>query len=109
MKEFGSRFGLAESTISGYENGTRKPDLETLSSFADFYEVTVDFILGRTDSPAFTKAELDFMADIDLPLEELKKKYNLTVGGKTTTDEELIGMITWVKTHRMITEEKNKD
>ncbi|KIL74180.1 helix-turn-helix domain-containing protein [Bacillus badius] len=51
MKELGAKFSLAESTISGYENGNRKPDLELINAFADFFEVSVDYLLGRTDNP----------------------------------------------------------
>jgi len=50
MKEFGNRFNLAESTISGYENETRKPDMDILKRFADFFEISVDYLLGRTDT-----------------------------------------------------------
>ncbi|PFN51536.1 helix-turn-helix domain-containing protein [Bacillus thuringiensis] len=47
MKELGQKLNLAESTISGYENGNRKPDYETLNKFADFFEVSTDYLLGR--------------------------------------------------------------
>lgn len=47
MKQFGEKFGLAESTISGYENETRKPDIELLEKFADYFDVKVDFLIGR--------------------------------------------------------------
>ena len=40
------------STISNYENGVNSPDLETLVRIADFYGVSVDYLLGRTDYPA---------------------------------------------------------
>ncbi|WP_281885607.1 helix-turn-helix domain-containing protein [Paenibacillus sp. YYML68] len=52
MKEFGKKFNLAESTISGYENEARKPDIDLLSKFADFFEVDIDYILGRTEVPS---------------------------------------------------------
>ena len=51
MKELGKKFGLAESTISGYENGAREPDFETLVKFADFFDCSIDYLLGRTDVP----------------------------------------------------------
>ncbi|HCX50715.1 XRE family transcriptional regulator [Bacillus cereus] len=47
MKELGQKLNLAESTISGYENGNRKPDYETLNKFADFFEVSTDYLFGR--------------------------------------------------------------
>jgi len=50
-REFGEKFNLAESTISGYETGARKPDMETVEKFADFFGVSVDYLLGRTDDP----------------------------------------------------------
>lgn len=36
------------STYANYEYGLREPDMETLSRIADIYEVTVDYLLGRT-------------------------------------------------------------
>lgn len=102
MKELGAKFGLAESTISGYESNIRKPDLDTLEKLADFFDVSVDYLLGRTDSPFFSRDEENFLNDIDLSLEVLKEKYNLTLDGQTATDEELNGMIAWIKVNRMI-------
>lgn len=51
MKDFGAKFNLAESTISGYENGTRNPDLVTIDKIAKFFDVSVDYLMGRTDNP----------------------------------------------------------
>lgn len=52
MKDFGAKFNLAESTISGYENGSRNPDLETIDKFASFFDVSVDYLMGRTIVPS---------------------------------------------------------
>lgn len=35
------------TTYGRYEKGTRDPDLATLCKLADFFEVTVDYLLGR--------------------------------------------------------------
>lgn len=37
----------AKSTISQYENNINEPDLETLIRIADFFEVTLDELVGR--------------------------------------------------------------
>lgn len=50
-KKLGEKLDLAESTISGYENGNRSPDINTLQKIADFLETSVDYLLGRTDEP----------------------------------------------------------
>ena len=49
MKEFGSIIGLAESTISLYETGKREPDFNTLAKIANYFNVTIDYLLGNTE------------------------------------------------------------
>lgn len=48
LKELANTIGIAESTLSLYENGKRKPDFETLNKFAEYFHVSVDFLLGRS-------------------------------------------------------------
>ena len=40
---------MSYSAIAKYESGVRFPDKETLQKIADFFEVSVDYLLGRTD------------------------------------------------------------
>ncbi|MGG0511543.1 helix-turn-helix domain-containing protein [Bacillus pseudomycoides] len=70
MKELGQKLNLAESTISGYENGNRKPDYDTLNKFADFFEVSTDYLLGRNVTKNSTKEEdnINPLLDPDLDL-----------------------------------------
>lgn len=45
LKELGAEIGVAESTMSLYENGKRQPDYETLLKLAEYFGVTVDYLL----------------------------------------------------------------
>ena len=47
--------GLTQQAISLYENNLREPDLKTLTKIADFFGVSVDYLLGRTDTNNFEK------------------------------------------------------
>lgn len=47
--EMAEKLGIAKSTISMYENGNREPDFETLEIIADFFNVDIDYLLGRTN------------------------------------------------------------
>jgi transcriptional regulator with XRE-family HTH domain len=38
--------GINRSTLSRYESGQREPDIETLGILADFYEVSLDWLVG---------------------------------------------------------------
>lgn len=39
---------ISESAISNYENGIHYPDLDTLRKLAEYFHVSTDFLLGRT-------------------------------------------------------------
>ena len=43
--------GVDQSLLSKFEKGVRIPPTETLIKLADFYNVSIDYILYRTDKP----------------------------------------------------------
>lgn len=52
LEQVAEELGLRNQYVSNYELGKRKPDYDILSRFADFYGVTVDYLLGRNEKPA---------------------------------------------------------
>lgn len=50
QKFVADKLGIKSNTLSGYENGTRSPDPSMLSNLADLYNVSIDYLLGRTDN-----------------------------------------------------------
>ena len=42
---------LNQSSISRYENMERQADYATLIKIADYFDVSIDYLLGRTDNP----------------------------------------------------------
>lgn len=97
MKELGKKFSLAESTISGYENGNRKPDSEIINSFADYFEVSTDYLYGRTDKkgidnkgglPELTsKDERDIAKDLERAINSLNSKDGMASFDGQTLDD----------------------
>ncbi len=49
QKELAALLNMSIGTISNYENNVHAPDLATLCKLADFFHVTTDYLLGRTD------------------------------------------------------------
>lgn len=43
--------GLKQSAINRYENNQSEPSCETLLRYADYFDVSLDYIFGRTDEP----------------------------------------------------------
>ncbi|MBQ8371367.1 MAG: helix-turn-helix transcriptional regulator [Clostridia bacterium] len=40
---------MNQNTVSRYENMEREADYETLVRIADYFDVSLDYLLGRTD------------------------------------------------------------
>lgn len=49
MRKVAEAIQIAERTYNGYELDTRQPTLETLKDICDYYDVSADYLLGRTD------------------------------------------------------------
>lgn len=88
MKAFGKDLGFAESTVSLYETGKREPDFETLKKFAEYYDVTTDYILGVDDSK-HPKTETHQTETNDEPQSKLERKLVvLSRNAKNMSEEE---------------------
>ena len=46
---------MAQNTISRYENEVREADYKTLILFADYFDVSIDYLLGRTENPKLNR------------------------------------------------------
>ena len=47
--------GIEQALLSKFETGERIPPTETLLKLADFYNVSIDYILCRTENPEFNQ------------------------------------------------------
>ena len=46
---------MNQNTISRYETGEREPGINELIKIADYFNVSVDYLLKRTDNPKINK------------------------------------------------------
>ncbi|MCJ7840540.1 helix-turn-helix domain-containing protein [Lederbergia sp. NSJ-179] len=65
QEQLGKIINVTKVSISGYENGNRTPDTETLQSLADYFEVSTDYLLGRTDKDSEEKTAEEIYEDPD--------------------------------------------
>lgn len=49
--EFAKRLHISESTLSRWELGESEPNYQTLRELADYFGVSVDYIIGKTEDP----------------------------------------------------------
>ena len=69
--DFAKIIGMSKSSINMYERGEREPGLETLEKIADFFNVDMDYLLGKTD--VVNKAIWDGMPSNIIPMPEMRK------------------------------------
>ena len=49
--KFADVIGSTQSRINQYENGQATPTVELFSKYADYFDVSMDYIFARTDNP----------------------------------------------------------
>ncbi len=104
--------GLAFSTISMYERGEREPDFETLEAIADFFNVSINHLLGKENSSSYDNiiplpnmnripllgtiacgepimAEENIECEIDIP-EDIKADFALRCSGNSMIDARIL-------------------
>ena len=91
---FAKKIGAAQSTVGSWECGTREPGFETLIKIADFFGVSLDYLLCRTDIRdghiITAPAEL-----VDVGVVEVEK-----AGSDALTEEEIAAIRAMLKKQR---------
>lgn len=49
QRRLGEIFGVCNQSVSFWETGSREPDIDTLIRLADFFDVSVDYLIGRKE------------------------------------------------------------
>ena len=55
QKDIANAIGVAIRNIQCFEYGTARPKLENVIKLADFFNVSTDYLLGRTDNPSISR------------------------------------------------------
>ncbi|MGM9614199.1 MAG: helix-turn-helix domain-containing protein [Oscillospiraceae bacterium] len=55
QRELAQILNVSQNTYSQYENGVIDLTAENLIKLADFYHVSIDYLLGRTENPAVNR------------------------------------------------------
>jgi transcriptional regulator with XRE-family HTH domain len=79
------------------------PDYETLNKMADFFDVTVDYLIGRTDDPSPVEQNDPvklFENSLELSDEKILERFSLMVDGRELTHEEAKRFIAFIRAER---------
>lgn len=93
MRETAAELGLPYTTYINYEKELREPNSETLVMLANHYDVSVDYLIGRSENPVKEKLppeSLDFTRYGFRPIKKIKLPLlgNISCGEPKYADED---------------------
>ncbi|PGB04329.1 helix-turn-helix domain-containing protein [Bacillus toyonensis] len=57
QRELGEKVDVSESFVSKVESGKKQPSREVTAKFSEVFNVTTDYLLGRSEDPELNEAE----------------------------------------------------
>ena len=79
--------GSTQSSVNRYENGQSTPPVELFRRYADYFDVSMDYIFGRTDNPQGKLYE--YKPKIEQTDPEMKKFVQMCFDPKSPMSERL--------------------
>ncbi len=91
QQDLASKLQIAKSTLGMYEINKNEPNSEMLNKIADFFDVQVDYLIGRSDdpSPINKNDEYDYRKDPTVS-PELKELLDILVTLPLKEQEDII-------------------
>lgn len=89
QKEAASILGIAQPTLSGWETGRTQIDYDNLLKIADYYGVTLDYLLGRTEENKESSAKEEKNELTSQEKEHLKNYRQLDADAKFRIDSQI--------------------
>ncbi|MBP2243849.1 transcriptional regulator with XRE-family HTH domain [Paenibacillus xylanexedens] len=110
QQEISKSLKMARTTYSGYENGSREPDNETLNKIADFLEVSVDYLLGRTEQrkQVLSEPSRALIDSLNLTDEEIMKNIRFEVDGIELEEDDVKRFIGLVRLERSMRKKQSE-
>ncbi|MFX3651080.1 MAG: helix-turn-helix domain-containing protein [Paenibacillus sp.] len=102
QEELASSIHITRAALSHYEKNRRKPDFEVLTRLADIFDVSIDYLIGRTKQSDVVMDEdvREFVDTLELSDKEVLERFDLMIDGKPLTEEEARRFIAFVRMER---------
>ncbi len=79
MKEAAKAFGIPYTTYVDYDKGNYEPSMDQLIKFARYFDVSVDYLIGKTDDPRTEKQQQSDEDELAAYLEMLRTRPEMQV------------------------------
>ncbi len=96
QKELANRIGTSNKNVWAWENGGSSPDIPTLKLLASFFDVSIDYLVGRVD-------DFGFATGSDTPLAQSEKEIIRILRALDANEREIV-----IKQIRALSPDKRK-
>jgi transcriptional regulator with XRE-family HTH domain len=102
QEQTAAAIGISRAALSHYEKNRREPDTETLTKFADLFNISIDYLVGRTNvpNPPLSPDVREFVDSLELSDEQIMERFSLSIDGRKLTPEETRRFIAFVRAER---------
>lgn len=90
------RAGLSNASVQAWRNGRNKPSLDAISKLSDYFGVSVDYLLGKTDDPTPPKKS-DGKPKLYVPPEYASVMVAFAGGTENLTQEDIDSIIEFIE------------
>lgn len=113
QSDLANKIDVSPSTIGMYEQGRRSADQETLIKLAEIFNVSVDYLLGRTDKMNDISIEKENKntsdeKEIEKIIDELLQQDDLMLCGQIADEDDLIALRNSLRLTIDILQKKNE-
>lgn len=114
QRDLANKLGITSGAVGMYESGKRFPDNAILNKIADYFHVSTDYLLGRTDDPLPVRDvdqdlhdEHDYNAELDAFLKD-DEMTSMFYGYENWTEEEKRNLLNILKGQEALRELNKK-
>ncbi|MNI34771.1 HTH-type transcriptional regulator Xre [compost metagenome] len=104
QEDLANKLGISRAALSHYETSRREPDYETMSKIASFFNVSMDYLLSRSNNPevVLDQEVRDFVDSLELSDENILEKFSLMIDGRKLSANEAKSFIAFVRAQRSL-------
>lgn len=94
---------ISRASLALYEQNRREPDSTMLTKISNYFNVSIDYLVGRTDNPQTMDDDIkQFINQLELSDDTILSKFKLQIDGQELTPEEAKRFIAFIRAERSI-------
>ncbi|MGL5755433.1 MAG: helix-turn-helix domain-containing protein [Paraclostridium sp.] len=111
LEQMSKDLNTTKVTLSRYENGTREPKSDTLNQLSNYFNVSIDYLFGKTDKrdPKTKDEIIDVKKAIEEIKDELENSNSLMFDGECLSEDAISSLLSAMEVGLSIAKKKQEE